>query len=517
MSDDFVESYQASLPIQRTRSGEKMEIQIELSGYQGVECDALAVIIFEGEKPEQGFLRDLNERTDAVISEVIAGGEIRGKQGDVVYIHHAGRIAARRLALIGGGNIKNFGPDAMAKCAGTAARFLRTKGAHTFAFMLRPELALKSGAQAAVEGVLVGLYEPDTYKTREKEERQIDRLILIADSGSENELEAGIKDGQVMGDAVNLARELANEPSSDLTPSELAARAEKKAKEVGLEIDVLDEARISELGMGAFLGVSRGSEEPPKLVVLTYTPKDPANQEVIAVVGKGITFDSGGISIKPADGMDRMKYDMSGAADTLGIMYALAHRKPRVKVIGLMPTCENMPSGRAYKPGDVLHAMNGKTIEIVNTDAEGRLILADAISYARKLGATRIIDMATLTGACQVALGMVNTGLLANDQKFADDIRESGREVGEKLWQLPMDVEYRELIRSDIADMKNSGGRYGGAITAAFLLNEFAEDTPWVHLDIAGTAWDSDRKPYMAKGPTGACVRTIVNYICNHV
>jgi len=237
--------------------------------------------------------------------------------------------------------------------------------------------------------------------------------------------------------------------------------------------------------------------------------------DVIAIVGKGITFDSGGISIKPADGMEKMKYDMSGAAATLAAMSAIAQLKPAINVIGVMPTTENMPSGRAYKPGDVLRAMSGKTIEVINTDAEGRLILADAISYARKLGATRIIDLATLTGAVSVALGTVNVAILGNDQNFIDELRDAATAVGERFWQLPMDSDYRELIKSDIADIKNSGGRYAGTITAAYFLREFAEDTPWVHLDIAGTAWENDRKPHMAKGPTGVAIRTLIHYVCN--
>jgi leucyl aminopeptidase len=252
---------------------------------------------------------------------------------------------------------------------------------------------------------------------------------------------------------------------------------------------------------------------------MRYTPDEAEpmgnDADVIAIVGKGITFDSGGISIKPAEGMEKMKYDMSGAAAALATMRAIAQLKPRINVIGLMPATENMPSGRAYKPGDVLRAMSGKTIEVINTDAEGRVILADAITYARKLGATKIIDLATLTGAVAIALGTVNVAIMGNDQPFIDEMREAGREVGERIWQLPMDEEYRDLIKSEIADIKNSGGRYAGTITAAYFLKEFAEDSPWVHFDIAGTAWENERKPYMAKGPTGVGIRTLVNYICH--
>jgi leucyl aminopeptidase len=354
------------------------------------------------------------------------------------------------------------------------------------------------------------------YKTENKEERRIDELILLAaNPGSEDALAQGVERGRIIGEAVNFARELSNEPSSTLTPTELAERAKETATRFGLDIDVLDETRMKELGMGALLGVARGSDEPAKMIVLRHTG-DETNSNVIAIVGKGITFDSGGISIKPAEGMEKMKYDMSGAAATLAAMRAIAQLKPRVNVIGVMPTTENMPSGRAYKPGDVLRAMSGKTIEVINTDAEGRLILADAISYARKLGATKIIDLATLTGAVSIALGTINVAILGNDQLFVDEVRGAAREVGERFWQLPMDKDYREMIKSDIADIKNSAGRNAGTITAAYFLREFAEDTPWVHLDIAGTAWENEKKPYMSKGPTGVAIRTLINYVCNH-
>jgi leucyl aminopeptidase len=331
-------------------------------------------------------------------------------------------------------------------------------------------------------------------------------------------LAGGVERGRIIGEAVNLARDLINEPSSTLTPTELAERARETATRFGLDIDVLDETRMKEMGMGALLGVARGSDEPARLITLRYTPEGVghAGSEVIAIVGKGITFDSGGISIKPAEGMEKMKYDMSGAASTLAAMSAIAQLKPGVEVLGVMPATENMPSGRAYKPGDVLRAMSGKTIEVINTDAEGRLILADAITYARKLGATRIIDLATLTGAVSIALGTVNVAVLGNDQDFIAEVREAAREVGERFWQLPMDDDYRDLIKSDIADIKNSGGRYAGTITAAYFLREFAEETPWVHLDIAGTAWENERKAHMAKGPTGVAIRTLINYVCNH-
>ena len=494
-----------------------MEVRAEFGKFHDVEADALVVTVYEGEKADDGALRELDERTGGVVSEMLGSDEMRGKQGDMLYVHRPGNIRAHRLLLVGAGKREEFSFDTIRKVSGAAARFLRGKGVRTMAILRRSSLDLDKSAQAAVEGALIALFEPDMYKTENKEERHIDQLILCtAAQGSNEILAGGVERGRIIADAVNLARELINEPSSTLTPTELAERSKETANRFGLDIDILDEARMKELGMGALLGVARGSDEPAKLIVLRYTPEVASTSEVIAIVGKGITFDSGGISIKPAEGMEKMKYDMSGAASTLAAMSAIAQLKPKVNVIGLMPTTENMPSGRAYKPGDVLRAMSGKTIEVINTDAEGRLILADAITYARKLGATKIIDLATLTGAVSIALGTINVGVLGNNQAFIDEIRNSAKEEGEKFWQLPLDADYRELIKSDIADIKNTGGRYAGTITAAYFLKEFAEDTPWVHLDIAGTAWENERKPHMAKGPTGVAIRTLVNYVCEH-
>ncbi|MGA9769531.1 MAG: leucyl aminopeptidase [Blastocatellia bacterium] len=498
-----------------------MEVKAEFEKFYDVDTDALVITIYEGERADDGALKEIDERTGGMISEMLGTDEMRGKPGDMVYIYRPGNIRARRLLLVGAGKREEFSLDGVRRMAGSAARFLRSKGARSMAILRRSQLDLGKSAQAATEGALIGLFEPDMYKTENKEERRIDELVLLsAASGSEDELARGVERGRIIAEAVNMARELSNEPSNTLTPSELAERARETATRFGLDIDVLDEARMKELGMGALLGVARGSDEPAKLIVLRYIPDgaEPMGNDadVVAIVGKGITFDSGGISIKPAEGMEKMKYDMSGAAATLAAMRAIAQLKPRVNVIGVMPTTENMPSGRAYKPGDVLRAMSGKTIEVINTDAEGRLILADAITYARKIGATQIIDLATLTGAVSIALGPINVAVLGNDQAFVDEVRRAASEVGERFWQLPMDDDYRELIKSDIADIKNSAGRYAGTITASWFLREFAEDTPWVHLDIAGTAWENERKPYMAKGPTGVAIRTLINYVCNH-
>ncbi len=373
------------------------------------------------------------------------------------------------------------------------------------------------GAKAAVEGAVIGLFEPDKYRTVDKEERAVERLVVITPGAAEDGPKGAAERGRVVGESVNFTRDLANEPGAYMTPTIMAERAQEIANEFGLDIDVLDQARMEAEGMGALLSVARGSDQPPKMMVLTYMPegkeKIEDGEEFLALVGKGITFDTGGISIKPSENMELMKYDMSGGATVLGVMRAVAQLKPPIPVLGVVPSTENMPSGKATKPGDVVVAMTGKTIEVINTDAEGRLILADAVSYAKKLGATRVIDMATLTGAVSIALGDVNTGILGTDQELINEVIESGREVGEKFWQLPLDKEYSKQIKSDIADIKNVGGRKAGTITAAAFIKEFADGISWAHLDIAGTAWGDEAKPFRAKGPTGVAVRTLLNFI----
>ncbi len=490
-----------------------MEVKVDTRVFHEVECDALVVSVYEGEKPEVGVLAELDKRSGGVISSLIETGELKGKSGEAIYLHNPGEIKARRLLLVGAGKREEFDLDGVRRMAGTAARLLRSKKVRRFAFLRRSQLPIGESAQAAVEGALLGLYDPDKYRTSDKEEHHLEEMILATTEGDTEELRRGVERGRILAEATNFARELINEPGNVMTPTELARRAEESAQTFGLELDVLDEARMKELGMGALLGVAQGSAEPAKLIVLSYTPST-QSQETIAIVGKGITFDTGGISIKPAEGMEKMKYDMAGGATTMAALRAIAQLKPAINVIGIVPAVENMPSGRAQRPGDVVRSMAGKTIEVINTDAEGRLILADALAYARKLGATKIVDLATLTGAVSIALGDLYVAVLGTDQAWIDRIIAAGKKSGERIWQLPLDRDYREQIKSEIADIKNTGGRKAGTITAAYFLREFVEDTPWAHLDIAGTAWNENNKPYLAVGPTGVCVRTLVNLVC---
>jgi leucyl aminopeptidase len=476
----------------------------------------LAVAVFKDEKADKGLLKTLDAAVGGLISSVIKTEEFAAKEGETAYFHVTGdALKAERLLLIGCGERDSYKAAQITQMAGTAARFLRSKNTKSIAIAPRADGDVEKIAQTVVGGAITGLFELDKYRTKDKEKREVDRITVVIEGGNDKALRQGAERGRIIGESVNFTRDLANEPGGYLTPAILATRAQEVAKEFGLSIDVLDQKRMEKLGMGSLLSVSRGSDEPPKLIVLKYEPRRAGRKQngLLALVGKGITFDSGGISLKPGENMELMKYDMTGAATVIGAMRAIAQLKPSIPVLGVAPCSENLPSGKATKPGDIVKAMTGKTIEVINTDAEGRLVLADAIAYAKKLGATQIIDMATLTGAVSIALGDVNTAILGTDQSLIDEVIAAGREVGEKFWQLPLDKEYTNQIKSDIADIKNIGGKKAGTITAAAFLKEFADDTSWAHLDIAGTAWGDTVQPYRSKGPTGIAVRTLIEFV----
>ncbi len=498
-----------------------MDIDLSVGKLASADVQAIAVAVFKDEQASEGVLSELDEASNGVIASVFETGEMKGKEGETTFVHLPANdksdMKARRVLLVGVGERESYTAASVSQLAGTAARALRAKNIKTFALVPRAsEVEATESVKTAIEGTHIGLFDTDKYRTSDKEERTIERVVIHVEQGNEASLREALERGRIVGESVNFARELANEPGAYMTPTILAERAAAMAKEFNLECDILDEARMEQEKMGALLGVSRGSDEPAKMIVLKYTPenyKPEEGDELLTFVGKGLTFDSGGISIKPAENMDQMKYDMCGGAAVLGAMRAIAALKPAIPVLGVVPSSENMINGQAMKPGDILVAMNGKTIEVLNTDAEGRLILADALCYAKKLGATKIIDMATLTGAVVIALGDVNVAVLGTDQKLINDILEAGIEVGEKYWQLPLDKEYSKQIKSDIADIKNIGGRKAGTITAAAFLKEFADDVSWAHLDIAGTAWADDAKPHRVKGPTGVAVRMLVNLV----
>ena len=492
-----------------------MKTNLSLANPAEVEAECLAVVALDrGEKDQtEVTVETADSAVRDAAAEVIASGEVTGKMFETTLLHRPAKLKAKRLLVLGGGKAKSFSAFELRRLAGAAVRTLKTRGLRSFAFLAPQGMAAEDAVKGIVEGAFVGNFEPDYYKS-DRKDQTIDALTVVT-RGDQARLAATLNEGQIIGESQNFTRDLVNEPSNRMTPTILAERAKKMAEEVGLKCEVYGADKIKELKMGAFWSVAQGSDEPPALIVLRYEPTGAPEKPVLGLVGKGITFDTGGISIKPADGMEKMKYDMAGGAAMIGAMRAIALLKPKVKITMIVCATENMPSGKAQKPGDVQIAMSGKSIEIINTDAEGRLVLADGLYYARQLGCTHLIDAATLTGAVVVALGYVNAGIFANDDQMYQRFERALNKAGEKMWRLPLDEEYKEVIKSNIADIVNSGGRGGGSVTAAMFLKEFAEDTPWLHLDIAGTAWMEDAKPWIAKGPSGIAVRSLVEFAKN--
>jgi leucyl aminopeptidase len=493
-----------------------MDIRLLSRSFAEVDTECLVVVALDlGDKQRnEPRLAFKDAVLDKAIAELVASGEVTGKAGESVLLHRPQGLRAKRLAVVGAGKTQNFNQAELRKAAGTAVRLLKPKMIKSCAFTL-PELpaGAEEAARVIVEGAYVGDFDPDKYRT-ERKDLSMQEISIVAPQGLDPvKLQRAMEEGRIIGESQNFTRELVNEPSNRLTPTMLADRAKSMCQSVDLRCEVMGPDKIKELKMGAFWSVAQGSDEEPRLIVMRYDPPGTPEKPVLGLVGKGITFDTGGISIKPAEGMEKMKYDMAGGAAMIGAMRAIALLKPKVKVIGIVLATENMPSGKAQKPGDVQIAMSGKAVEVINTDAEGRLVLADGLHYARTLGCTHLIDAATLTGACVVALGNVNAAVFANNEDAYQHFTRALQRSGEKFWRLPVDAEYLELIRSSIADIMNTGGRYGGAITATMFLKEFVEDTPWLHLDIAGTAWIDDNRSWIAKGPSGIAVRSLVEFV----
>ncbi len=504
-----------------------MHTELSFAPLAGIETELLAVPAFDlqtAKGPDakaQPTLLAADEAVHSAAATVLASGEFKAGANETVLLHSPAGLAARRLLIVGLGKQSKATVHSVRGAAGTAVRFAKPRGIRELVFALpaSPELPEAPSARAAVEGALAGDFDPDTYRSDRKDQSIQSFTVSAVADVAKPFVESAFAEGIVIGESQNFTRSLVNEPGNKLTPTILGERAAAMAAEVGLKAEVYSTEKLHELRMGAFWSVSQGSAEPPALIVLRYEPDGVTDGPMLGLVGKGITFDTGGISIKPSDNMEKMKYDMAGGAAMIGAMRAIALLKPRVRVLCIVCAAENMPDGKAQKPGDVQTAMPiapdrpGKTIEIINTDAEGRLVLADGLAYARQLGATHLIDAATLTGAIGIALGIHNAGAFSNDDATFTRFETGLAVSGEKFWRMPLGEEYAEMIRSDIGDIKNTGGRYGGAITAAEFLHAFAEDTPWIHLDIAGMAWIDDAKPYIARGPSGVGVRSIVEWV----
>ena len=490
-----------------------MKIEFRPEPLAQLSVPTLVAYTFEDAPASSGTVEQLPEETRQQLKELQTAGELTGKPFEFTILRQPAGLAVAKLLVVGAGKREKFTETHLRHLAGAATRHLRSRGGRELAWLLDSNDA--SAVASVVEGVLVADYDSDSYRTERTAEKGIDTLWLATGGvAAGSDAQAALNSGRILGEAQNFTRTLVNEPSNIMTPTKLAERAAEMAAHLGLECEVLGAEEIQRLKMGAFWAVAQGSQtEPAKLIILRYAPEGAPAEPVIGLIGKGITFDSGGISIKPSENMHEMKTDMAGGATMLGVMQAIAQLKPNVRVTALIPATENMPSGNAFKPGDVITSMSGKTIEILNTDAEGRLVLADALTYAKQLGCTVLIDAATLTGACMVALGNITTGVFGWDKEWVNRVLAAANSAGEKMWQLPVDDDYRDLYKSTIADLANTGGRYGGAITAAMFIGEFAGDTPWVHLDIAGTRWANDEKPYRAKGPTGHGVRTLVQLL----
>ena len=498
-----------------------MRTELSFASLSAIETGLLTVAAVDtqtskvpGSKPEPVLLTS-DESVQSAAAVVLASGEYKAGANEILLLHAPAGLNAKRLLIVGLGKQSKITVHTVRNAVGTAVRFAKPRAIREITFALPESALLPPGPciRAIGEGAFIGDLDPDTYRS-DRKDQSIQSFTAVAPANSDQAaLQAAFAEGVIVGESQNFARSLVNEPGNKLTPTLLGQRAAAMAAEVGLPCEVFSTEKLHELKMGAFWSVSQGSEEPPALIVLRYEPEGVTEGPVLGLVGKGITFDTGGISIKPADKMELMKYDMAGGAAMLGAMRAIALLKPKVRVIAIVCAAENMPDGKAQKPGDVQTAMSGKTIEIINTDAEGRLVLADGLTYARQLGATHLIDAATLTGACVVALGTVNGGGFSNNDETWAKFNAALATSGEKFWRLPLGDEYADQIKSDIGDIKNTGGRHGGAITAAEFLKVFAEDTPWIHLDIAGLAWIEDSKPYIAKGPSGVAVRSILEWV----
>ena len=494
-----------------------MKFEVRPGAVNTVATDAVVIGVFEGDGGLDGAAAELDVALGGIIKDLISSGEVKGKLNEIHVMHTLGKMPARLAMVASMGNQAEWDTDKLRDMAGETVRALRRHRAKSAAFALPAGAERIPGrddfSRAVAEGCLLGAYQYKRHMTKDENGPETGEIVLLEnDTAAFGVVEKGFERGRITAGAVIMARDMVNEPANHMTPSHMAEKAREVASRHNLGITVMDRTQMEIEKMGALLGVSQGTSEPPSFIILEYRG-DPSAKQTVGLVGKGLTFDSGGISLKPQEFMSDMKGDMAGGAAVIAAMDAIAAMRLPVNVTALIPATENLPGGRALKPGDVLKASNGKTIEVVNTDAEGRLILADALSYAVKNGLSPVVDLATLTGACHVALGDLYAGLFSNDNELAGRLVKAADRGGEKLWQLPLPEEYREMNKSDIADIKNSGGRYGGAITAALFLQEFTAETAWAHIDIAGPFMTDKTRGVLVKGATGFGVRTLIRFI----
>ena len=492
-----------------------MKVYLKRESIERHKTGCLVVGAFEGKKPE-GLAKVIDKRLNGLIAKLFKDKDFEGKPNQIRLIYTQGKLPAERVLLVGFGKEKDFKIEKLRQASGNSTKAVRDLGLKKFSTALAQVKIKKVSdyeiSKAVTEGGILSLYDFTSYRTEKREEiKKVDEIALLVEK-EDKEIKKGLDDAVKISEAVYIARDMINHPANTATPTYLAEQAKRIAKKSGIRCKILDRADMERLKMGALLAVARGSDEPPKFIIMEYSGGKKGEPPVL-IAGKGLTFDSGGISIKPSEKMEEMKHDMAGGAASICAIKAAADLKLPVNVIALIPATENMPSGKADKPGDVVKAMSGKTIEVISTDAEGRMILADALTYGERYKPKAVIDLATLTGACIIALGYHASGLLGNDKDLIEAIKKAGEKSGERVWELPLWEEYEEQNKSDIADVKNVGGRGGGTITAAAFLKKFAGKFKWAHLDIAGTVWEYNGKPYIPKGAVGVGVRLLVEYL----
>jgi leucyl aminopeptidase len=495
-----------------------MQIMAQVERAETVATEVLVLTQCEGEALSKQDTTLLDRALDGALSTLVQSEEFEGKANEVLLYHTQGKVPAKRLALIGLGKKNEVTTETIRQAMGSAVKRVRQAKVGSFSVALPTVMPVGVSwvevAQAMVEGAILGSYQFTIYRSEAAPGPDVAEMrILIPSKGQLRQVTEGIRRGVATAEATVFVRDLCNHPSNVLTPTRVVSEAKNIAKAEGITINVLEQKEMERLGMGALLGVARGSQEPPKFIILEYNGAKKKDARPVVLVGKTITFDTGGISLKPAENMEHMKADMTGGAEVLASIRAAARLKLPLRLISILPVAENMPGGRAMKPGDIVKTLSGKTVEVQNTDAEGRLILADGLAYAMRYNPAALIDIATLTGACVVALGQFAIGMFGTDQRLKEQVRKAGQKAGERVWEMPLWEEYFEQLKSDVADMRNIGGRGGGMITAALFLSKFVGNCPWVHLDIASTDWSERERAYIPKGPTAIGTRLLVQYL----